>query len=96
MAAPAHAGVERFEDFCVQPGDLEPADHGPNVLVQLGLVVVPGRRFQLDDIEPAVEQLVEGCSGTRDSLFVDLRQELGPSLLGFALSVGPAGTVSTR
>lgn len=96
VAAPAQHGIERFQLLSVQAADWQLAQQRPDVLVQLLDVPLPGRRLDVEHLEPAVEQLVDGRSGPRVAALVDLGQEAGPCLSASRRALGPAGMVSVR
>jgi hypothetical protein len=48
VAAPAKPRVERLQQLGVDPGDLDRAEQGPDVLVGLADVPEPGRWFDVE------------------------------------------------
>jgi hypothetical protein len=90
LAALAQLGVETLQGLGIEPADLQGADRGADVLVDLADVTLPGGRLQLDHFEVAVEELVD-CrrAGTGAAVLVDLGEQLDPDTLG--LTAGADG-----
>ena len=59
------------------------------MLVDLGFVAASGFSFDVDDGEPTIKELVDGRSSSWVPLLVDLSEQAGTSLLGFARSTRP-------
>jgi len=60
VATPAQLRVQRLHHFGVDTARWEVAERGTHVFVQPLDVVLPRRRLQLGDLQPSVEQLVQG------------------------------------
>ena len=70
--AGAQARVERIHRFAVDAADRQRTQHRADVQPDQPLVAGPGRVLDLQDIEVAVEQLVDSCVGARIAPLVHL------------------------
>jgi hypothetical protein len=63
LAALPQLRIEPLKSLDIEPTDLRGTDRGPDVLLDLADVALPGGRVELDDLQVPVEQLVDGGAG---------------------------------
>lgn len=93
VAAPTELRVETLDVLGLDSSDLLLAQHRPNVLVNLPHVAGSGLAVDLDDLQVAVEELVDRGAGARAPSFVDPAEKTRPDLLGLLLGL-PSGRAS--
>jgi len=80
--AGAQARVKRIHRFAVDAADRQCTQHRADVQPDQPLVAGPGRVLDLQDIEVAVEQLVDSCVGASIAPVVHFREQPRAHLLG--------------
>lgn len=85
ITASTETGVQRVDRLGIQACDRKLTDSRPDVLLDLADVVDARRALNIEDAQPAVEQLVHRRARAWASALVDLIEELGQNLLGLAL-----------
>ncbi|MDT7708089.1 MAG: hypothetical protein QOG20_3696 [Pseudonocardiales bacterium] len=83
-AAAAQLGVEGVQHLGVHPAGLQTPDERPDVLLQVARVHAMGGAADVERLQMAVEQLVEGRVRARVPALVDLVEQPGPRGLGLA------------
>jgi hypothetical protein len=97
VAATSQLRVKRVDHLGIEPRDGESADGRPYVLLDLAEVPDPRSAFELDDVEPSIEQLVDRRACPRIAALVDLVQQLRQDLLGLAFRLtGRAAALAHR
>ena len=66
------SSAEGVQSFDVEPSPREGSERGPDVVADVALISPSGRRIDIEDLNPSVEQLADGGSGARIALLVDL------------------------
>jgi hypothetical protein len=79
--AAAQLRVEPVQDVGVDPGQRQMPEGGTDVQPDDPLVPDPGGRFDVQDLQVAVQQLVQGRLGGRIALLFDLAEQPGARLL---------------
>jgi hypothetical protein len=79
-AALAEARVQRVDRLGLEPGDRQPPDRRADVFLDLAEVAGPCGPLHLDDIESAVDQLVDRHASARAALESGLLLDLGKQL----------------
>jgi hypothetical protein len=59
------------------------------VLADVALITPSGRRVDIEDLEPPVEELADGGSGARIAFLIHLVQQPGAHLLGLVTGLRP-------
>src|SRR4051794_14750595 len=83
MAALAQSRVERLQQFRVDAGDLDTAQQGPDVLLDHEQVPPARRRLDIEDFEPAVQEVADVRARAWVPLLVYLAEQPGARLLSF-------------
>ena len=82
VAVLAQSRVERLQQFRVDAGDLDTAQQGSDVLLDHEHVPTAGRRFDIEDFEPAVQEVADVRARACVPLLVHLAEQPGaPSSL---------------
>jgi hypothetical protein len=82
VATSAQLRVERLQHLGVDSAGREVPERGAHVLVQSLDVVLPGRRLQVGDLQPSIEELVQRGIRLWLAVLIDLGQEPGEGALG--------------
>jgi hypothetical protein len=88
QVAAAERGVEGLDDLDVEAADLDVAEHGADVLLDVVAVGAAGGGFDVHGREPLVEELRDGGLGAGVAALVHLAQEAGAGLLRELRGVG--------
>jgi hypothetical protein len=93
-AADPQGGVEAVEGGGVQAAQRDLAQSGQDRPVDVALVGDPGAPGEVGDLEPACQELGDGCVGGWSLALVDLGEQPGAECLGLALGPRRAGEVA--
>jgi hypothetical protein len=88
VAVLAQSRVERLQQFRVDAGDLDTAQQGPDVLLDHEQVPTAGRRLDIEDFEPAVQEVADVRARAWVPLLVHLAEQPGARLLRFPGGMG--------
>ena len=89
LTASPQLRVEGVQGLDVEPGQRQRSEQRPDVLADVAVVAPSGRRVDVEDLEPLVEQLADGGPGARIALLVDLVQQPGADLLRLVTGLRP-------
>jgi hypothetical protein len=84
--------VEVLDGLGAHASDLQPSDGRADVLLDLPDVAGARGLLDVDDFQPAVEQLVDGRLGRGAAALIDLVQQLRDDLLRLAFGLALRGT----
>jgi hypothetical protein len=96
VAVLAQSRVERLQQFRVDAGDLDTAQQGSDVLLDHEQVSAASRRFDIEDFEPAVQEVADVRARAWVPLLVHLAEQPGARLLRFPGGMGTWRITSIR
>jgi hypothetical protein len=65
LTASPQLRIDGVQDLDIEPGQRQRSEDGPNVLADVPVVSPSGRRVDIENLKPPVEQLADGRLGAR-------------------------------